>query len=238
MRENFIEFKHKGDLLEAFYAYPETEFSNNAPLVLIAHAWAGRDEFAVETARQLASKGYIAFAMDLYGKNKIGKTVEEKTALMEPFMKDRKFLHERLLCNMEQAISLDAVDTEKVSGIGFCFGGLCVLDLARIGANLKGAVSFHGLLNAPQQVTYEEITSKILVLHGSDDPMVSFDDIENFKNEMNQHEADWQINIYGNTKHGFSVPGANDLKLGVVYNSQATKRAWFETYNFFDELFL
>tara|TARA_R110000868_G_scaffold35134_2_gene126133 strand:- start:7062 stop:7778 length:717 start_codon:yes stop_codon:yes gene_type:complete len=238
MKEIFIEYKHGDDILEAYCAYPESVISQKHPLVLISHAWAGRDDFAINTARDIANKGYVGFALDLYGKGKIGKTVEEKAALMMPFMENRSFLHKRLLCNIEQAKRLDFVDTNNIAVIGFCFGGLCALDLARIGVNIKGVVSFHGLLSNPGDISYGDINSKILVLHGADDPMVSFADVENFSKEMNLHDADWQINIYSNTKHGFSVPGANDLKLGVVYNNQTAKRAWGETYGFLNELFL
>jgi len=238
MKEMFIEYKHNNDALEAYCAYPDSELSSSFPLVLVSHAWAGRDDFAINVARDLAHKGYVGFALDLYGKNKIGKTTEEKSALMQPFMQDRKFLHERMLLNIDEAKKLDFVDETKTAAIGFCFGGLCVLDMARIGVDLNGVISFHGLLSAPENVHYLDIMSKVLALHGADDPMVSFQDVENFKKEMDEHEADWQINIYGNTKHGFSVPDANDQNLGVIYNAQTAKRAWKECYNFLDELFL
>ena len=239
MKEKFIDYTHNGDLLEAYCAYPDDAvLSDTYPLVLVSHAWAGRDDFAIDTARTLAENGYVGFALDLYGKNKIGKTVEEKSSMMQPFMQNRKFLHERLLCNLDHAKNLDFVDENKVAAIGFCFGGLCVLDLARIGADLQGVVSFHGLLSVPEGIEYGEINSKVLVLHGVDDPMVKFSEVESFTKEMDTHKANWQINIYGNTKHGFSVPSANDEKLGIVYNSQSEKRAWSETYSFLDEIFL
>lgn len=238
MKELFLEFKHNNDVLEAYCAYPDSKFDKKHPLVIVSHAWAGRDDFAINTAKELANKGYVGFALDLYGKNKLGTTTEEKSALMQPFIKNRNFLHDRMILNIEEAKKLDFVDDSKIAAFGFCFGGLCVLDMARIGYNLNGVVSFHGLLGAPEKNKNTDVIAKILVLHGSDDPMISFNDVENFKKEMDLLEADWQINIYGNTKHGFTVPAANDQNLGVMYNPQTANRAWCEAYSFLDELFL
>ena len=120
--------------------------------------------------------------------------------------------------------------------IGFCFGGLCALDLARTGIDLKGTVSFHGLLSAPTQ-GISSIKSKILALHGHDDPMVSPQDVLLFAEEMTKAKADWQMHVYGATMHGFTNPQANDPGLGTLYSQRADHRAWMAMQTFFSEIF-
>lgn len=227
---------HDGDTtLEAFIAFPET--SEPAPLVLIAPAWAGRDQFACQKAEALAKLGYIGFALDMYGDAKVGKSNAENSELMSPFMHDRKLLRQRITAALNAAKTLQQVDTKKIAAMGFCFGGLCALDLARSGADILGVVSFHGLLSAPQNLTNEKISAKILALHGFDDPMGPPQQVLDFANEMTNAKIDWQIHAYGNTQHAFTNPQAHDEKLGLIYDQLADARSWQAMKNFFEELF-
>jgi dienelactone hydrolase len=121
--------------------------------------------------------------------------------------------------------------------MGFCFGGLCALDLARTGASLRGVVSFHGLLIPPGNIPNPQIKAKVLVLHGHDDPMGPPEQVLALQTELTQAGADWQIHIYGGTVHAFTNPLANDPGFGTVYDSQADKRSWIAMQNFFEEIF-
>ena len=121
--------------------------------------------------------------------------------------------------------------------MGFCFGGLCVLDLARSGADVKGVISFHGLFNAPENLPNEPIKAKVLALHGQDDPMVPPEQVAALQKEMTNAGVDWQIHAYGNTMHAFTNPEANDPGFGTVYNAGADKRSWIAMKNFFEEIF-
>lgn len=156
---------------------------------------------------------------------------------MEPLMQDRQLLRERLLGSLQAASALNAVDGKKIAAIGFCFGGLCVLDLARSGADIKGVVSCHGLLGAPEIPCPKTLSSKVLALHGYDDPMVKPEAVNQFAQEMTEFKADWQIHMYGNTLHAFTNPLANDPAFGTVYNKVADERSWVATQNFLGELF-
>jgi dienelactone hydrolase len=207
------------------------------PVVLVAHDWSGRNEFACKKAEQLAKMGYVGFALDMYGQGRTGDTKEEKLALMEPMMADRRLLRARILAAFDAACELPEVAPSCVAAIGFCFGGLCVLDLARSGVAMKGAVSFHGLLNQPQEVSKHPIQSKILALHGYDDPMVTPDMVNSFAQEMTQAKVDWQIYMYGHTKHAFTNPLVHDAASGLIYNPQAERRAMQAMVYFLDELF-
>ena len=207
------------------------------PCIMIAHDWSGRSDPFCKKAIQLATKGYVGFAIDMYGNAKIGHTHEEKIALLHPIMEHRKQIAENMLLAYETAMKLPWVDNSQIAAIGYCFGGLCVLDLARTGANIKGVVSFHGILSPPEITVSEKIHAKILVLHGYDDPMVPPTQVNQFAEEMTKQKADWQIHMYGHTKHAFTNPDANDDQMGLHYNKKADQRSWMSTELFFDEIF-
>ena len=115
---------------------------------------------------------------------------------------------------------------EPVAAMGFCFGGLCVLDLARSRSNIAGVVSLHGLLMPADNLPAPEISAKVLVLHGYDDPMVPPDQVVSFATEMTNAGCDWQLHAYGQTLHAFTNPEANDPDFGTVYSATASRRAY------------
>ena len=170
--ENTVEYKDGDKVLEGFYAFDNSK-QGPRPVVLISHAWLGRDSFVMDKARKLAGLGYVGFALDMYGKGILGKSRDENASLMQPFMADRKMLQNRIQAALNAVKQLPQVDINNIAAMGFCFGGLCVLDLARTGADIKGVVSFHGLLVKPENTQGIKIKAKILALHGRDDPMVS-----------------------------------------------------------------
>jgi dienelactone hydrolase len=231
-----VEYFDQGTCLEGFLAYDDTALQP-MPAVLIAHAWRGRDEFVCNKARALAELGYAAFALDMYGKGILGGSIEENSALMTPFMEDRALLQRRMTAAFETVLNLERVNPDKVAAMGFCFGGLCVLDLARTGADLRGVVSFHGLLVSPGNTRENKIKAKVLVLHGHDDPMVPAEDIRLLQDELSHGGSDWQLHVYGNTMHAFTNPIANDPDFGTVYQPLADRRSWRTMRLFFEECF-
>lgn len=230
-----VDYRDGDTLLEGFYVYDDQR-EGKRPAVLVAHDWSGKNEFACKKAEKLAELGYAGFALDMYGKGKLGKTKEEKSALMSPLATNRQMLQDRILSAYESLKTLPHVDSNKIGAIGFCFGGLCVLDLARSGADIKGVISFHGLLNAPDGISDKQIKAKMLVLHGYDDPMVTPDNVIQFGNEMTNAHVDWQLHMYGNTMHAFTNPEANDPEFGTVYNKIADMRSWVAMKDFFAEV--
>jgi dienelactone hydrolase len=229
--ENII-YKDKNNALEATISYNKSK----VPLILIFHAWRGKDDFVIEKTKEFANQGYIGLALDIYGNGITCNDKDECAKLMAPFIEDRNLLKNRILAGYNMAKGLDIVDSNKIAAIGFCFGGLCALDLARSGVDIKGVVSFHGLLMG-HNLSAKTIPAKILVLHGHDDPMVSPDEVLNFEKEMNDKNVDWQLHAYGKTMHAFTNPFANDKKFGTVYNPTASKRAFQTMYNFMGEIF-
>ena len=231
----FIEYQEGSTLLEGYLAEPSSS-AQKKPAVIVAHDWSGRNEFACRKADELAALGYVGFALDMYGKGKIGRTKEEKVALMQPLATDRNLLLKRITAAFDTVKKLPQVDTSKIAAIGFCFGGLCVLDLARSGTAMSGVVSFHGLLGAPDATHQEKIVAKVLALHGYDDPMVTHEQVIAFGNEMTAAQADWQVHMYGNTMHAFTNPEANDPDFGTVYNQTSAIRAWQTMKDLFAEI--
>ena len=234
MAERYVEYEHEGVLLEGFFAWDEHR-RGPLPGVLVSHAWAGRGDFECDKARALAGLGYCGFALDLYGKGVRGTSTEENAKLMQPFLENRAMLQSRLATALETMRAQDEVDAARTAAIGFCFGGLCVLDLARSGSDVRGVVSLHGLFAPPGNTSGNRISAKVLALHGHEDPMVPPDAVNALETELTEAGADWQIHVYGNAMHAFTNPEANDPSFGTVYNADADRRSWITLRSFLEE---
>ena len=235
MAERTIEYAHNGTLLEGFMAWDEGS-DGARPGVLVSHAWGGRGDLECDKARQLAGLGYCGFALDLYGKGVRGSGPEENGKLMQPLLQDRAMLQERMGIALATLRAQAEVDAGRVAAIGYCFGGLCVLDLARSGSDVRGVVSLHGLFSPPGNTQSNQISAKVLALHGHDDPMVPIEAVQALEAELTEAGADWQIHVYGHTMHAFSNPGANSPAMGTVYNAEADRRSWRSTVDFLSDI--
>ena len=233
MKIEKITYQSGDNSFEGFLAQPE---GDSNPCVLIAHTWAGRDAFVEEKAKLLTELGYAAFAIDMYGDGKIGTSNEENAGMMQPLLDDREELARRALASLDAVSKIDSIDASKIVIMGYCFGGLVAMDLARTGADIKGAVSFHGFLAGPENST-NEIKAKLLALHGDSDPMVGQDQIESFRQEMTSKKVDWQLHVFGGAMHSFTNPEANDPDFGAVYSKNADERSWKIFTDLLKELF-
>jgi len=234
MIEKKVEYVHNGEAFEAYMAVDGAS-TRPCPAIMIAHTWEGRSEFVCDKARNLAGHGYVGFAIDLYGKGITGSSPEENAGLMQPFLDDRELLQSRLNCALDALREQDEVDQTKIAAIGYCFGGMCVLDLARIGTGIRSVVSLHGLLGSPGNTLGNKISAKVLILHGNDDPMAPVDDVVAVQREMSDAGADWQFHAYGNTMHSFTNPKADNIEMGTVYSEVADHRSWKTMISFLDE---
>lgn len=231
-----IDYAHEGTVLEGMLAY-DAATKAKRPLVIIAHAWAGRTHQEIGFAKEIARLGYAGFALDLYGKGVTGKTKDECKALMSPLVGAPATLRARLLHVVDVAKALPEVDASKVVVMGFCFGGLCALTLARAGADVKGVASFHGLFGNTQNAKDNAIKAKIIVYHGWDDPMVPPDQVVALGKELTDSKADWRLLALGGAMHAFMNPEANDPDFGTVYNKAAADRSWASFLEFLKECF-
>lgn len=228
-----VEYRDGATTLRA-RVYVDDAASPPRPGVLVAHAWGGRDDFANAQAESMATLGYVGFALDMYGEGRRGNGVEECQALMTPFMEDRALLARRVNLALAALRSQPEVDGARIAAFGFCFGGLTVLDLARSGADVKGVVSFHGLLKG-HALPKAPITAKVLALHGDADPLAPFEDVIAFREEMNAAGCDWQLHAYGKTLHAFAVPGANMPGI-ALHSAVAETRSQTALRNFLSEV--
>ncbi len=220
---------------EGYIALPAG--SGPHPAVLIAHNWAGQSDADNGIADRLAAMGYAGIAIDVYGKGVRGDLQGDNSALMGVWTADRAALRRRLLAAVTAAVADPRVDASRIAFVGYCFGGLCALDVARSGdGRVKGAVSFHGVY-APAGLAPEPISAKVLVLHGWDDPMTPPDATVALGHELTAGGADWQIHAYGNTMHAFTFPQANNPAGGIQYNPAADRRSWQSLTNFLTEIF-
>jgi dienelactone hydrolase len=204
------------------------------PGVLIFPTIMGRSDLELGFARRLAGVGYTAMVADLYGA--VGLPREQCREAMNALLADRARLQDRLLALIETFRAQPEVDAGRVAAIGYCFGGLCALDLARTGADVRGVASFHGLFTPPGNCEGTPIRARVLALHGWDDPMAPPQAVEALAAELTRAGADWQIHAYGKTMHGFTNPSANAPENGVLYNDTAARRSWAALENFLAEL--
>jgi dienelactone hydrolase len=218
----FLDYR-AGDLdCQAYVARPAG--SGPHPTVLIAPTVRGPTQLEQRKADALAAQGYLAIVVDHYGRDQrdLG---DRAFALMNALLGDRARLRRQLLDTLAFAQRLDGVDPGKVAMIGYCFGGLCALDLARTGTDaVRGVVALHGVFQPPELGPQPPIKAKVLVLHGWDDPLATPDDVLGLTRELTAAGADWQLHAYGHTVHGFTNPEAN-MAGRVAYSAAADARA-------------
>lgn len=230
-----FQYMHDDVSCHGWLAYADDQLPK--PGVMVVHDWSGCNEFAKQKAKDLAEMGYVGFAIDMYGEGRVGQQKEEKQALMTPLIQSRELLRERILAALNAFQNHSMVIADAIAAIGFCFGGLCVLDLARSGAAVKGVVSFHGLLNKDSTLANADIKARVLVLHGYADPMVTPEDVNVFCQEMTVAKVNWQVKMYGNTIHGFTNPEAHDPAFGIEYAPAVASDAYRSMENFLADIF-
>ncbi|MEZ6093195.1 MAG: dienelactone hydrolase family protein [Pirellulaceae bacterium] len=230
-----IEYSDGQNTFEGYLAWDDSV--ETAPGILIVHQWTGMTDYEKGRARQLAAMGYVAFALDIYGKG-VRPQPPEAGAEAGKYKNDRELFRKRLNLGLEQLKNVKGVDHDRLAAIGYCFGGTGVLELARSGANINGVVSFHGGLDSTNPEDGKSIKCKVLVCHGADDPFVPAADIEKFKEELNGANVDWQMIYYSGAVHSFTQPMAgDDNSRGAAYNERADHRSWAAMRQFFKELF-
>ncbi len=230
-----IEYKEGATALEGYMVYDDAKKGAH-PGVLVVHNWMGITDETKSKADALAKLGYVAFAADIYGKGIRAKNYDEAGKLAGQYKSDRATLRARANAGLQTLKSQSNVDPKHIAAIGYCFGGTTVLELGRSGAELNSIVSFHGGLDSPSPADGKNIKSKVLVLHGADDPYNKAADVTAFQDEMRKSGVDWQMVSYGGAVHSFTEKGAgNDNSKGAAYNANADKRSWQAMQDFFKE---
>ncbi len=233
-----VEYRDGDVTLEGFVAFDSAKANQKSPGVLVVHQWLGLTDYEKSRCKQLAELGYVAMAVDVYGKGVRPASVAEAGKLAGSYKQDRALYRRRLNLGLEQLRGMSSVAPDKIAAIGYCFGGTGVLELARSGANIAGGVSFHGGLDSPKPEDGKNIKAKLLICHGADDPFVPAADIEAMKKEFTSSKVDWQMIYYSNAVHSFTQKMAgDDNSKGAAYNAAADARSWQAMKDFFNEIF-
>ena len=198
----------KGQTLIGYLASPEN--AQHLPAVLVCHEWWGRNDYPEQRARELAEAGYTAFALDMYGDKKTATDPQTANAYMMETFAEPTIIVDRATAALTSLAAQAEVDPNNIAVIGFCYGGKVALDLARSGAAVKAAATFHANLSAQNPAQADTFKAEVLVAHAGDDSMVSLADVETFKQEMTAAQVKHHVEIYPNTKHGFTNPAADE----------------------------
>ena len=236
IKTRHIEYLDGEHLLEGYLAWDDA-VREPRPAVLTAHAIRGRTEFECNKAEALARLGYVGFALDLFGKGCVTDDNAVGRPWMEALLEDRAALQRRLRLGLETTMAQPEVDQKRIAAIGFCFGGLAVLDLARIETRVAGVASFHGLLDPPRGPAPTAIPARVLVMHGWDDPLAPPEAVLRLAEELTGAGADWQLHAFGGVMHAFTNPAAASPERGLLYHATADQRAWRLLEDFLAELF-
>ena len=225
-------FDSTGQRLIAYLAYPAQ--CSAAPAVLVCPEWWGRNDYLERRANELAAHGYVALAIDMYGDKKLALDPATANAYMMDTFSNPSTIVDRANAAYQAVSALPQVDANHIAAIGFCYGGKVALDLARSGADLKAVATFHANLSAQQPAQAGQFKAEVLVAHAGDDSMVSLEDVEAFKQEMAAANVRAEVDIYAQTKHGFTNPAAdvNAAKYGIdlAYNAKAERQALDKMY--------
>ncbi len=235
LRTESVDYRHGDVVLKGYLAYDDA-VSGKQPGVLVVHEWWGLNDYARTRAEKVAALGYVVFAADIYGDGKVTQEAQEAGHLAGVFLKDRALLRARAQAALEVLREHGRVDPTRVAAIGYCFGGTTVLELARANAPLRGVVSFHGGLKTPDAAATRDVTPKVLVLHGADDPFIPAADVAAFQEEMRAAGADWQMILLGGAQHSFTNPDAKGALKGALYDERADRRSWEYMKLFFEEV--
>lgn len=220
-----LAYKHGDTLLEGFLAYDDGH-KEKRPGVLVVHEWWGLNDFARREAEQLARAGYVALAIDMYGKGVTTSEPAEAGKLSGQFRGDPALVRGRAEAGLKALIDTGLVDAGRVGAMGFCFGGMVVQQMAYGGLELKGVVSFHGSLVPLPEADAPTVKAALLVLHGAADTLIPDEAIRAWQDAMRKTAIDWQFVSFGGAKHSFTNPASTKLGMeGVGYDERADRRA-------------
>lgn len=234
MKTKFVKYTHDNVQLEGILMHLDEE---SRPGILIAPDWNGRKPEYLDIANRLTAQGYHTFILDMFGNGLRETCKEKKLRLILPFLEHRDLLQARMLCALQAFCEFEFVKRDKLAVIGYCFGGMCALDLARMGGDVTGVVSVHGLLTPANNISHPNITANILAIHGNKDRVVTERDLREFAKEMDQANANWELQIFGNAMHAFTSPESNDPNFGAIYDPDIAENAMRNIEFFLEEIF-
>ena len=239
LKEENVTYTGDSTTMNGYIVYDENK-QGARPAVLVVHEWWGLTDYTKRRARELAQLGYIAMAIDMYGNGIQADNPDSAGKLATPFYTHPEKAKARFDAALEKLKTYPQTDPAKMAAIGYCFGGAQVIDMAKMGDDLKGVVSFHGnLMVVPAKK--ELLKAQILVCHGADDKFVPMTEVDQFKQQMDSIGASYEVKVYPGATHAFTNPAATELgqkfKLPIAYNAAADTASWNDMKIFFDRIF-
>jgi dienelactone hydrolase len=235
-----VSYQADGVTLKGYIAFDDA-FHGKRPAVLVVHEWWGHNSYARHRADMLASLGYTALAVDMYGDGKQAQHPDDAGKFATEVSSNMTMAKSRFEAGMKLLRKQKTVNSKEVAAIGYCFGGGVVLNMARMGEDLKGVASFHGALNAATPSQPGQIKARLISFTGEDDPMIGADKVAAFKQEMDAANVNYRVVTYPGVKHSFTNPDADELgkkfNLPLAYNADADKDSWQQTTVFLREVF-
>lgn len=239
LKEDSVTYSAGGTNFKGYIVYDANK-TDKRPAVLVVHEWWGLNDYPRSRAKQLAQLGYIAMAVDMFGDGKTAADPKQAMALVEPFHTLPLLTKSRLDAAINKLKDQPQTDTSKMAAIGYCFGGFVVLNAAKLGANFKGVVSFHGDLSGVQ-FNKDLLRAKVLVCHGEADKFVSQENVAAFKKSMDSINADYTFKSYPNATHAFTNPGSTEagkkFNIPIAYDAAADSASWNDMKSFFEKIF-
>ncbi len=235
-----VEYKADGVTLKGYLAFDDAK-KEQRPAVLVVHEWWGHNAYARKRAEMLAEMGYTALAVDMYGDGKTADHPKDAGAFAGEVLKNKEVAKKRFLAAMDLLKQNPTVQKENLAAIGYCFGGATVLNMARMGLELKGVASFHGMLSTKEPAKAGEIKAKIMVFNGEADAMIPEEQVDAFKSEMKAAKADFEYIGYPNVQHSFTNPNADEVaqkfSLPLAYDKEADQDSWKKLDDFLKRIF-
>ena len=235
-----VQYSAQGVTLKGYLVFDDV-VKGKRPGILVVHEWWGHNDYARKRARMLAELGYTALAVDMYGNGKEATHPDDAGKFAGEVTQNMDAAKARFLAGLNFLKSDPTVDVDKIAAIGYCFGGGIVLNMARMGVDLKGVVSFHGSLGSENPAQPGAVKARVLVCHGAADNFITPQQIEDFKKEMEAAGVDYRFFAYEGAVHSFTNPDADrfaqEFGLGVGYNAEADNQSWVDMQAFFKEIF-
>ncbi len=231
-----VQYRDGDQVLTGYLSYDDA-LTGPRPGVMVVHEWWGLNDYAKKRAEMLAELGYVAFAADMYGDNKVTTHAPDAKGWMMQITENQAAWQQRALAGLETLKASDKVNPQRLAAVGYCFGGATVMQLAYAGADLDGVVSFHGSLPPASADQQENIKASVLVAHGEKDPMVPAERINAFRQALDAAGADWQMVTYAGAEHAFTNPDADKSGVpGLKYDPKADARSWALMQDFLKEV--
>ncbi len=235
-----VSYQANGVSLQGYLVSPSGS-QDKMPAVLVVHEWWGHNQYARRRAEMLAELGYVALALDMYGEGKVASHPDDAKKFMQEALSDPGALTDRFLAALAFVRSLDNVDTSNIAAIGYCFGGGVVLNMARMGIDLKGVVSFHGSLVTNSAAEKDAVNSEVLVFHGANDAFITQQQLAQFEQKMKSVNASYQVIVYEGVEHSFTNPEADmfaeKFSMPLSYDEEADTDSWEKMQLFFKRIF-